>query len=60
MKNNIILTGLQELRKEEAISINGGGSFAYDVGRAFRFLGIAFVHGIPSALTDAAVHSCRC
>ncbi|QEC51360.1 hypothetical protein EDD80_101136 [Anseongella ginsenosidimutans] len=60
MESLINCEGLELIEEAEAMDIAGGRGFAYDVGRVFRFIGIAAVYGVPSALTDAASTSWSC
>jgi hypothetical protein len=55
MKNaNSISLNLSDLSHEECMRAFGGSSFAYDVGRVLRFLGIAAggVNGPAFAVAD--------
>ena len=51
--DNISLS-FRDLSTEEIMSASGGSSFAYDVGRVLRFLGIAAggMHGPAFAVAD--------
>lgn len=53
-KINSISMSFTDLSTEENTAIFGGSSFAYDVGRVLRFLGIAAggVHGPSFAIAD--------
>jgi hypothetical protein len=53
-KNNCISLSFTDLSTEENTAICGGTSFAYDVGRVLRFLGIAAggMNGPSFAISD--------
>jgi hypothetical protein len=53
-KNNCISLSFRDLSPEESMAIAGGTSFAYDVGRVLRFLGIAAggMNGPSLAISD--------
>ena len=58
-KNNCISLSFKDLSTEENSAIGGGTSFAYDVGRVLRFLGIAAggMNGPSFAISDWACTS---
>lgn len=60
MKDLIEHQKLKLLHEKELAETGGGRGFAFDVGRAFRYLGMAAVYGIPRAMMDAAANSARC
>ncbi len=53
-KTKCISLSFKDLSTEESIATCGGSSFAYDVGRVLRFLGIAAggVNGPSLAISD--------
>jgi hypothetical protein len=53
-KTNCISSSFRDLSTEENTAIVGGSSFAYDVGRVLRFLGIAAggMNGPSFAIAD--------
>lgn len=58
---SLIENGVVQLLKDtEVVELGGGKGFAYDVGRVFRYLGMAAIHGIPTAMFDAAANGAAC
>jgi hypothetical protein len=56
---NVSITGLTPLSDSETMNVSGG-SFAYDVGRVLRFIGIASsnqVYGVGLACIDWCITS---
>ncbi len=53
-KSKCISLSFKDLSTKESTAICGGSSFAYDVGRVLRFLGIAAggAHGPSFAIAD--------
>jgi hypothetical protein len=53
-KNNCLPAVFTDLSSEENLQVLGGTSFAYDVGRVLRFLGISAqgAHGPSFAIAD--------
>lgn len=53
-KTNYMSSSFKDLSTQESLAIGGGSSFAYDVGRVLRFLGIAAggIHGPSMAIAD--------
>lgn len=58
---NLIENGVVQLLEDnDVVEIGGGKGFAYDVGRVFRYLGMAAIYGIPAAMFDAAANDAAC